>query len=129
MQRLEYNASGRQNIRIVEQPFLSLHVMFKRSDLTTQYHNTDETGCLFTICNRRGIKVPFEKNILHTLSEIMHNKNNSHQFKVEERRRKVASLLSQSMSETEIAEKLNVNQSTISRDEFKNWKRKGMKKA
>jgi DNA-binding NarL/FixJ family response regulator len=66
--------------------------------------------------NRKGIKVPFVKNILHKLSEMMHNKNNDHQFKIEERRRQVVSLLAQSMTETEIAEKLNVDQSTISRD-------------
>jgi IS30 family transposase len=42
----------------------------------------------------------------------MHNSN----FKIEERRRKVASMLAQSMTETEIAEHLNVDQSTISRD-------------
>ena len=45
----------------------------------------------------------------------MHN-NNNHKFKIEERRRQVASLLAQSMTETEIAEQLNVDQSTISRD-------------
>ena len=39
-----------------------------------------------------------------------------HSFKIEERRRKVASLLSQSMTEYEIAQELNVDQSTISRD-------------
>src|SRR3954464_3554816 len=39
-----------------------------------------------------------------------------HTFKIEERRRKVASLLAQSMTETEIAQELNVDQSTISRD-------------
>jgi hypothetical protein len=44
----------------------------------------------------------------------MHNNNNN--FKIEERRRKVASMLAQSMTETEIAEQLNVDQSTISRD-------------
>ena len=43
----------------------------------------------------------------------MHNNNN---FKIEERRRKVASMLAQSMTETEIAEQLNMDQSTISRD-------------
>lgn len=37
-------------------------------------------------------------------------------FKIEERRRKVASMLAQSMTETEIAQQLNVDQSTISRD-------------
>jgi uncharacterized protein YerC len=37
-------------------------------------------------------------------------------FKIEERRRQVASLLAQSMKESEIAQKLNVDQSTISRD-------------
>ena len=39
-----------------------------------------------------------------------------HSFKIEERRRKVASLLAQSMTESEIAQELNVDQSTISRD-------------
>jgi IS30 family transposase len=37
-------------------------------------------------------------------------------FRIEERRRQVASLLAQSMTEREIAEKLNVDQSTVSRD-------------
>ena len=37
-------------------------------------------------------------------------------FKIEERRRQVASLLAQSITESEIARKLNVDQSTISRD-------------
>jgi IS30 family transposase len=44
----------------------------------------------------------------------MHNNNND--FKIGERRRRVASMLAQSMTETEIAEQLNVDQSTISRD-------------
>jgi IS30 family transposase len=39
-----------------------------------------------------------------------------HKYKIEDRRRRVASLLAQSMTETEIAEELKVNQSTISRD-------------
>jgi IS30 family transposase len=39
-----------------------------------------------------------------------------HNFKIEERRKKVSSLLAQSMTETEIAQELNVDQSTISRD-------------
>lgn len=46
----------------------------------------------------------------------MHNNNNNNNCKIEERRRKVASMLAQSMTETEIAEKLSVDQSTISRD-------------
>jgi IS30 family transposase len=47
----------------------------------------------------------------------MDNLNQSvHGFKIEERRRKVASLLAQSMTENEIAHELNVDQSTISRD-------------
>jgi Trp operon repressor len=37
-------------------------------------------------------------------------------FKIEERRRIVASMAEQSMTEIEIAEKLNVDQSSISRD-------------
>jgi IS30 family transposase len=39
-----------------------------------------------------------------------------HNFKIEERRRKVASFLAQSFTETEIAKELDVDQSTISRD-------------
>jgi IS30 family transposase len=46
----------------------------------------------------------------------MYNNNNNHQFKIEERRRKVASMLAQSTTETEIAEQLDVDQSTLSRD-------------
>ena len=40
----------------------------------------------------------------------------THKFKVEERRREVAKLLAQSVTETEIAQELKVDQSTISRD-------------
>ena len=40
----------------------------------------------------------------------------THNFKIEDRRRKVATLLAQSMTETEIAHELKVDQSTISRD-------------
>ena len=36
-----------------------------------------------------------------------------HNFKIEERRRQVASLLAQSMTESEIAQELNVDQYTI----------------
>jgi IS30 family transposase len=47
----------------------------------------------------------------------MHNLNCPvHTFKIEERRRKVGSLLAQSMTESEIAQTLSVDQSTISRD-------------
>jgi predicted transcriptional regulator len=46
-----------------------------------------------------------------------HNLNwTPHSFKIEERRRQVASLLSKSVTETQIAKQLNVDQSTISRD-------------
>ena len=40
----------------------------------------------------------------------------THNFKIEDRRREVATLLAQSMNETEIAQELKVDQSTISRD-------------
>jgi IS30 family transposase len=40
----------------------------------------------------------------------------AHNFKIEERRRKVASLFAQSMTESKIAQELNVDQSTVSRD-------------
>jgi IS30 family transposase len=52
----------------------------------------------------------FTKEKLHKMNYSVHN------FKIEERRRKVASLLAQSMTESEIAQELNVDQSTISRD-------------
>jgi IS30 family transposase len=39
-----------------------------------------------------------------------------HKYEIEERRRKVATLLAQSMNESEIAQELKVDQSTISRD-------------
>ena len=39
-----------------------------------------------------------------------------HKYKIEDRRKRVASLLAQSMTEVEIAKKLKVDQSTISRD-------------
>jgi IS30 family transposase len=45
----------------------------------------------------------------------MHN-NNRYIFKIEERRRKVSSLVPQSRNESEIAQELNVDQSTINRD-------------
>lgn len=61
----------------------------------------------------KNIKLSLAKDILHKLSLSMHNNNN---FKIEERRRKVACMSTQSMTEAEIAEKLNVDQSTISRD-------------
>jgi IS30 family transposase len=51
------------------------------------------------------------------MKEKMDSLNQSvHSFKIEERRRKVASLLAQSMTESEIAQELKVDQSTISRD-------------
>ena len=56
---------------------------------------------------------------MHKLSTSLHNSKNSNstnRFKIEERRRQVASLLAQSVTESEIAKKLNVDQSTISRD-------------
>ena len=57
---------------------------------------------------------------MHKLRTSLHNSkdgnNTKNRFKIEERRRQVASLLAQSITESEIAEKLNVDQSTISRD-------------
>jgi IS30 family transposase len=51
------------------------------------------------------------------MKEKVHNlKCPIHNFKIEECRRKVASLIAQSMTESEIAQELNVDQSTISRD-------------
>src|SRR5207244_7277160 len=52
--------------------------------------------------------------IVHNLNEGLHN--NKNKLEIEERRRKVSSLIAQSMTETEIAQELGVDQSTISRD-------------
>lgn len=49
--------------------------------------------------------------VIHNLRLALHNKK----FLIEERRRQVSILLSQSMTQTEIAKKLNLDQSTISR--------------
>ena len=54
--------------------------------------------------------------MLHELSKSMHNNNKNNNFKIQERRRQVASLIAQSMTEAEITEQLDVDQSTISRD-------------
>jgi IS30 family transposase len=57
---------------------------------------------------------------MHKLSTSLHkhkdSNNTKKRFKIEERRRQVASLLAQSITESEIARKVNVDQSTISRD-------------
>src|SRR5215213_4640485 len=51
------------------------------------------------------------------MKERVHKVNlSAHNLKIEERRKKVASLLAQSMTESEIAQELKVDQSTISRD-------------
>jgi DNA-directed RNA polymerase specialized sigma subunit len=47
----------------------------------------------------------------------------THKFEIEDRRREVATLLAQSMTETEIAHELKVHQSTISRGYVKALKR------
>jgi hypothetical protein len=50
------------------------------------------------------------------MNEYLHNLNEGvHNLKIEDRRRKIASLLAQSMTETEIAQELSVDQPTISR--------------
>jgi IS30 family transposase len=56
------------------------------------------------------MNISFTKEKLHKLISPVHK------FKVEERRKKVSGLLAQSMTESEIAQELNVDQSTISRD-------------
>ena len=53
---------------------------------------------------------------MHKINLAVHNNNKRYTFKIEERRRKVSSLLAQSMTENEIAQELGVDQSTISRD-------------
>jgi Trp operon repressor len=57
----------------------------------------------------------FTKEKVHKRNLTAHN-NNKCTLKIEERRRRVASLLAKSMTETEIAQELKVDQSTISRD-------------
>lgn len=54
---------------------------------------------------------PLAQRILHKLSTSLHNEkdNNMNKFKIEECRRQVPSLLAQSMTESEIAQELNVD--------------------
>lgn len=49
-------------------------------------------------------------------SDVQKGKKNTSKFKIEERRRKVAELLAQSYTETEIAKELGISVATISRD-------------
>jgi hypothetical protein len=56
------------------------------------------------------INVSFTYRILHITILVTHN------IKIEDRRRKVTTILAQSLTETEIAHELEVDQSTISRD-------------
>ena len=51
---------------------------------------------------------------MHNLSSALHSLRIK--FDIKERRKQVASLLARAANETEIAYKLGVNQSTISRD-------------
>lgn len=49
----------------------------------------------------------------------MHNNQNNHvngKYQAEQRRMKIASLIAQSMTETEIAQEIGVDQSTVSRN-------------
>ena len=67
-------------------------------------------ACTQNIITSKCINITFTKRILHIIILV------THKFKIEDRRRKVATLLAQSMTETEIAHELKVDQSTISRD-------------
>jgi len=52
---------------------------------------------------------------MHKANINMHNNQNNHingKFQIEERRRKVASLIAQSMTETDIAKELGVHRET-----------------
>jgi IS30 family transposase len=51
-----------------------------------------------------------------SLHKTKSDSTQKNRFKIEERRRQVASLLAQSLTESEIAKQLEVDQSTISRD-------------
>jgi IS30 family transposase len=56
------------------------------------------------------IKLSFTKDILNQISVAMN------QFKIDEHRKQVASLLAQSLTERQIAAQLNVSQPTVNRD-------------
>jgi IS30 family transposase len=57
-----------------------------------------------------------EKRLTKSDNDAENSLSEKQQFAISERRRKVASLLAQSRTESEIAQALGVNQSTISRD-------------
>ncbi|MGA9844125.1 MAG: ArsR family transcriptional regulator [Nitrososphaeraceae archaeon] len=65
---------------------------------------------MILVTSSKCINITFTNRILHKVTLVTHN------FKIEDRRRMVATLLAQSMTETEIALELKVDQSTISRD-------------
>jgi DNA-binding NarL/FixJ family response regulator len=54
--------------------------------------------------------------LIASTCSCMHDDNNKNTSKIEERRRQVASMLAQTMTETEIAEQLSVDYCIISRD-------------
>ena len=74
-----------------------------------QLHNVQMILTYYTphIVFSKCINISFTNRILYITTVVTHN------FKIEDRRRKVATLLAQSMTETEIAQKLKVDQSTI----------------
>ena len=65
---------------------------------SSSYHLDTETSA-----SSKCIKLSFTKRILHKAILV------THKFKIEDRRRKVATLLAQSMTETEIALELKVD--------------------
>ena len=80
--------------------------------LLAGYYNIDTQP---TTTLSKCINITFTKRIMHKAILVTHN------FKIEDRRRKVATLLAQSMTETEIAQELKVDQSTISSNTIPNF--------
>ena len=91
--------------------FVSIHFfLLKWNILLLLQSSLSHYACTQNIITSKCINITFTNRILHITILV------THKFKIEERRRKVATLLAQSMTETEIAHELKVDQSTISRD-------------
>jgi hypothetical protein len=79
---------------------------FKLNHYKRIKNNIDIQRIVFLKC----IHITFTKRILRITILV------THKFKIQDRRRKVATMLAQSMTETEIDYELKVDQSIISRD-------------
>jgi hypothetical protein len=100
-----YSANRSMPIR-----FLVLSINMLSNAFRTRSFESDMDSISLRQYNSKCIKVTF------TIIQMDKVTVSTHKFKIEGRRRRVASFVARAMTESEIAQQLNVNQSTISRD-------------